>query len=155
MQIYNHAYIHIIKITQSCYVISHFHTRKISSLELMIKHEQLDLNYSTNTLFHKNYFFRTLFLGIVKPLITIPGKSPIVGSLCEPEFHGHFRPYTHQRIIYSINYHINTQISPQQTRTDQKCLKIFPQFGPMFWDRSNDPSPSQTNRKIIKHLNKL
>ena len=124
-----------------------FHHIKISSHGLMIKHEQLYFNYSTNILIHKNHFENAV-LGIVKPSITIPKNSQIIGSLGEPGFHSHFRPYTHQSIIYSINYHINTQISPQQPRIDQKCLQKFQQFGPMFWDQSNGPSRPQTSRNI-------
>ena len=56
MQIYKHEYTRIIQITQSCYVISHFHTPKSSSLGLMIKHEQFHLNHSTKHMFSQKLF---------------------------------------------------------------------------------------------------
>ena len=40
---------------------------KISSLGLMIKHEQFNLNHSTQTQIHTKYIFVTLFLRTVKP----------------------------------------------------------------------------------------
>ena len=48
--------------------------KKISSLGLMIKHEQFYLNYSTNIYFQKLYFFENTVSGIVKPSVTIPKK---------------------------------------------------------------------------------
>ena len=67
---------------------------------------------------------------------TCPTSVPPFGT----EFLTHLLSYRHQSIIYRINYDINTQFSPQQPRTAQECLKKSPQFGPMFWDRSNTHS---------------
>ena len=67
--------------------------------------------------------------------------------LCETENHGHFLPHTHQNIIYYINYHTATQNSPY---TVQNEFKIFQQFGPKFWDRSNGHSRPQINPSINK-----
>ena len=39
-------------------------------------------------------------------------KYPISVPLCESESHGHFRPHTHQYIIYCTNQHINSPNSP-------------------------------------------
>ena len=41
------------------------------------------------------------------------------------------------------------------SRTVQMISKKIPHFGPKFWDRSNGRSRPQTNRNIIKHLNKV
>ena len=69
--------------------------------------------------------------------------------LCETENHGHFRPYTHQNIIYCNYYHTTTQNS---LYTVQNEFKIFQQFGPKFWDRSNGHSRPQINPNIYKTL---
>ena len=73
---------------------------KISSLGLMIKHEQFNLNHSTKHIFSQKIYFENTVLRIVKPSVTIPGKSQIIGSLSEPGFHGHFRPHSNQCTIY-------------------------------------------------------
>ena len=59
-------YLQNIQFTQSCQVIPHFHI-KISSLGLMFKHEQFNLNHSTKHIFTQKYIFESLFLGTVKP----------------------------------------------------------------------------------------
>ena len=62
MQIYKHEYTRIIQITQSCYVISQLiHHVKISSLGLMIKHEQFNLNHSTTHIFSQKYILEHCF----------------------------------------------------------------------------------------------
>ena len=48
---------------------------------------------------------------------------------CEPENHGHFRPHTHQNMIYCINQYPRCPNSPC-TITD--CLKRLQQFF-TFW----------------------
>ena len=57
---------------------------------------------------------------------------PISVSLFGTEFLTHFLCYKHQSIIYSINYHITPQFSPQQPRTAQECLKILHNSVPCF-----------------------
>ena len=84
--------------TQACYVIIISNT-KISSLGLMIKHEQFNLNHSAKHIFSQKYNFENTISGIVKPSFTIPEKSQNISSLSEPGFHGHFRPYTYQNTI--------------------------------------------------------
>ena len=106
-----------------------FHHIKISSRGLMIKHEQFDLNYSTNTLFHKNYFENTVS-GIVKPSVTIIEKSQFLGSPCEPAFHGHFRPHSNQYMIYHVKAQFHTQTSRGQSRLHHWDFKNSYQFGP-------------------------
>ena len=69
--------------------------------------------------------------------------------LCGTEIYGHFRPHTHQNIIYSINHHTTTQNSPY---TVQNRFNIFQQFDPKFWDRSNGHSRPQINPSINKTL---
>ena len=34
------------------------------------------------------------------PLVTVPFKAQFIGSLGEPEFHGHFEPQTNQYTIH-------------------------------------------------------
>ena len=69
--------------------------------------------------------------------------------LCETKIHSHFRPHTHQNIIYCIIYHTTTQNSPY---TVQNGFKTFQQFGPKFWDQSNGHSRPQINLSINKTL---
>ena len=65
------------------------------------------------------------------------------------ENHGHFRPHTHQIIIYCINYHTSHPNSPW---TVQNGLQKFPHFGLKIWDRSNGHSRPQINPTINKTL---
>ena len=69
----------------SCKLINSY--IKISSLELMIKHKQFNLNRLTkHILIHKNYFENTVSV-IVKPSVTIPGKIIIHRfTLVNPQF---------------------------------------------------------------------
>ena len=93
----------------SCKLINSY--IKISSLGLMIKHEQFYLNYTTKHINSQKLFLRTLFPGIVKPSFTIPDKSKIIGSPCEPGFHGHFQPLSNQYMINTKNTQFHTNIS--------------------------------------------
>ena len=104
MKRYKHEYTCINQITQSCYVII-VSNIKISSLGLMIKHEQFSLNHSAKHIFSQKYNFENTILGIVKPSVTIPEKSQINGSPREPAaIHGHSRPNAYQATIqYTIN----------------------------------------------------
>ena len=53
-------------------------------------------------------------------------KYPISVPLCEPESHGHFRPHTHQHMIYCINQHINSPNSPYiATNCAEQAPKIL------------------------------
>ena len=93
----------------SCKLINSY--IKISSLRLMIKHEQFYLNYSTKHINSQKLFLRTLFSEIWKPSFTIPDKSQIIGSPCEPGFHGHFRPLSNNYMINTKNTQFHTSIS--------------------------------------------
>ena len=128
-----------------------FYHIKINSHGLMIKHEQFDLNYSTNTLFHKNYF-ENIVWGIVKPLVTIPKKSQIIGSPCETVFLGHFRPHSNQYMIYYAKAQFDTPNQPWQSRLLLLGFKNSYQFGPKVWDRSNSPSRPHSTQTFVKYL---
>ena len=130
-----------------------FYHIKISSRGLMIKHEQFDLNYSTNTLFHKNYFENTVS-GIVKLSVTIPKKSQFIGSLCEPTFHGHFQHHSNQCMIYHVKAQFNTKTSRGQSRLNHWNFKNSYQFSPKVWDRSNGPSRPHSTQTFTMFLNK-
>ena len=79
-------------------------------------------------------------------------KYPISVPLCEPESHGHFRPHTHQYMIYCINQHINRPNSPY-IATDcveraPKILTFRPRdLGPIKW-----PLTASINSSINKVL---
>ena len=109
-----------------------FHYIKISSHGLMIKHEQFDVNHSTKHIFTQKYILLTLFLGIVKPSVTIPRKSPIIGSLCEPGFHGHSRPFSYQAYILMHNFNTSSPLNFRTVTDSKKISKKFQQFIPSF-----------------------
>ena len=79
------------------------HHIKISSLGLMIKHEQFNLNHSTKHIFSQKIYFENTVSGIVKPSVTIPEKLQINGSLSEPAIHDHFRPQSNQHMMVHLN----------------------------------------------------
>ena len=130
-----------------------FYHIKISSRGLMIKHEQFDLNYSTNTLFHKNYFENTVS-GIVKPSVTILEESQFIGSPCEPTFHDHSRPHPNQFMIYHKISQFLQPHQPWQSRLLQWVFKNSYQFGPKVWDRSDSPSRPHSTQTFVKYLKK-
>ena len=76
----------------------------------------------------------------MKPLVTIPDKLQIIGSLCEPKFHGHFRPQTNQYMIYFTNYTIN---NPHNAHT----VTAFP-----FWFQKLTTTRFQDLRLIKRPL---
>ena len=74
-----------------------FYHIKISSRGLMIKHEQFDLNYSTNTLFHTKIYFENTVSRIVKLSVTIPKN--------------------HNSSVHLVNSHFTAIIDLIQTNT--------------------------------------
>ena len=144
MQIYHHT----------CHVNSHFYHIKISSRGLMIKHEQFDLNYSTNTLFHTKLYVENTVSGIVEPSVTIPEKSQFIGSPCEPAFHDHSRHHPNQYMIYHKISQFLQPHQPWQSRLPQWVFKNSYQFGPKVWDRSDGPSRPHSTQTFVKYLRK-
>ena len=71
---------------------------------------------------------------------------------CELEIHGHFRPHTHQNMIYWINQHPRCPNSLCIVTNCPKRLQQFLDFGSKFWNRSNGRSRPQTNSIINKTL---
>ena len=96
----------------------------------------------------------------MKPLFTIPGKSQSIGSLSEPEFLGHFRPYTYQSTNLYINQHNLNPNSPYvglcrngQQRKSQKFPTIRSHvLGPI--KRPLTASNQPKHRKTLKNGNK-
>ena len=79
-------------------------------------------------------------------------NHPTSVPYCEPEIHGHFRPYTHHNTIYSTNYTMN---NPNSLWTVTDCPNGFlklSHLGSKIWDRSNVRSRPQTNTIIYKTL---
>ena len=109
--IYTCIYSHENLITQSCYVISHFHTSKISSLGLMIKQEQFHLNHLTKHIFSQNLFCDHCFRNS-KTLGYCSYQSTNFGSFGEPVFLGRSRPHTHHNTTHGINHAISHPNSP-------------------------------------------
>ena len=134
---------------------SQYITPKISSHRLSNKHEQFNLNYSTKHIFSQKYFMNTIHMNSETLGLLFMANHPIIGSICEPKFHGHFQPHTNQHMIYSTNYTIN---NPNSLWTVTVCphgfLKI-PHLDSKIWNRSDDSLRPQTNRSITKHLNKV
>ena len=119
MQIYHHTYIHIIEITQTCYVISQSITPKISSCGLINKHEQFDLNYSTIHIFTQKYF-----------RVTIHVNSETLGLLFTANHQHRFHFVNPNFIAISGLIHIPIQFVSQITtqtpktapKTDTNCI---------------------------------
>ena len=78
---------------------------------------------------------------------TLHQFSPIFGT----DHTAHSRPLSSQACILMPNSTPAAHFSSGQSRPTQKIPRKFPQFGPMFWDRSNGPSRPQTNRNIKKN----
>ena len=112
MQIYHHAYIYITKAHKTCYAQSSSISPKINPQGLIYNYEQFNLNYSTKHIISQKYFVNTIHVNSETLGLLFTTNHPIIGSLCEPEFHGHFRPHTHHNTIYFIIYEINNQNSP-------------------------------------------
>ena len=110
-------YLHNLNHT-TCYVISQSITPKISSLGLIIQHEQFNLNYSTKHIFTIHVNSETLGL-----LFTT--KYPILVSPCETELYDHFRPHTH----HNTNcFTIYTIYNPNSPCTVTDCTNGFQNF---------------------------
>ena len=141
-------YNNIIKAHETCYAHSPSITPKISSHGLINKHEQFYLNYSPEHIFLQNYFVNTIHMNNETLELLFTANHPTSVPHCEPEIHGHFRPYTHHNTIYTMN-------NPNNLWTVTDCphgfLKI-PHLGSKIWDRSNGRSRPQTNRIINKIL---
>ena len=152
MQIYHHAYIYITIAHKTCYAHSSSISSKISSYGLIYNYEQFDLNYSTKHIISQKYFVNTIHVYSETLGLLFTVNHPIIGSLCEPEFHGHFRPHTHHNTIYFIIHEINIQNNPNIVSDCTNGLQKLQQFDSNIWDRSNDRSRPQTNRNINKAL---
>ena len=111
---------------KACYVNSQSITPKISTHGLIKKYEQFDLNYSTKHIIPQKYFVNTIHVNSETLGLLFTANQPIIGSLCEPEFHGHFRPHTNQHMIYSTKHNPRSLNSPC-TFTDcpKRALKIL------------------------------
>ena len=94
MQIHHHAYIYITKAHKTCYAHSLSISPKISSHGQIYNYKQFDLNYSTKHIISQKYFMNTIHINCETLGLLFTANHPINGSLCEPEFHGHFQPHT-------------------------------------------------------------
>ena len=131
-------------------------TQKISSRGLINNHEQFDLNYSTNHFFlTKIYFVNTIHMNSKTIGLLFTANHPVIGSLCEPEFHSHFWPHTHHNTMYCTNFVIYNPNSPWTVTDCPHGFPKIPQLGSKIWNLSNDCSRPQTDRNIITHLNKV
>ena len=112
-------YLHNLNHT-TCYVISKSITPKISSLGLIIKHEQFNLNYSTKHNFTQILIFCvTIHVNSETLGLLFTTKYPISVSPCETELYSHFRPHTHHNTNCFTIYTIYNPNSPC-TVTDGK-----------------------------------
>ena len=150
MQIYHHAYIYITKAHKKSYTHSSSISPKISSYGLIYNYEQFDLNYSTKHIISQKYFVNTIHVNSEPLGLLFTANHPIIGSLCEPKFHGHFRPHTNQHMIYSIKHNPSSPNSPcTVTDCPKRALKIptirSQVLGPIKrpFKASNQPKHSQ------------
>ena len=144
-------YIKIIK-HKTCYAHSPSITPKISSHELINKHEQFNLNYSTKPIFSQKHFMSTIHVNSETIGLLFTANHPISIPLCEPEFYSHFRPHTHHNTIYITNYTINNPNSPCTVTDCPNGFLKLSYLGSKIWNRSNDCSRPQTNQIINKTL---
>ena len=127
-------------------------TPKFSSHELINKYEQFNFNYSTIHIFSQKYFVNTIHVNRETLGLLFMAKHLTSVPLCELENHGHFRPHTHQNVIYCINQYPRCPNSPCTITDCPKRLQQFSHFSSKFWNRSNGRSRPQTNRIINKVL---
>ena len=100
-------------------------TPKISSHGLINKYEYFNLNYSTIHIFSQKYFVNTIHVNSETLRLLFTANHPIIGSLCEPEFQGHFRPHTNQHMIYSTKHNPSNPNNPCTiTNFPKRALKI-------------------------------
>ena len=125
MQIYHHAYIYITKSHKTCYAHSSSISPKINPHGLIYNYKPFNLNYSTKHIISQKYFVNTIRMNSETLGLLFMTNQPIIGSLCEPEFHGHFRPHTKQHMIYRTKHNPSSPNSPC-TFTDcpKRALKI-------------------------------
>ena len=148
MKIYHHAYIYITKAHKTCYAHSSSISQKICSHGLIYNYEQFDLNYSTKHIISQKYFVNTIHMNSETLGLLFTANHQTSISLCEPKIHGHFRPHTHQNMIYYINQHTNSPNSPY-TATD--CVERAPKI---LTFRSQDLGPIKrplTTSNQLKH----
>ena len=139
MQIYKHEYTRIIQITQSCYAILQLNI-KISSLGLMIKHEQFNLNHSTTHIFSQKIYFCVTIPRNSKTLgFTVPTLNNSSVHLVNPQSTAIPGPmHTKQTFNAQINTN-STRTARTHTRLLQFLFQNLYQFGPKVWDRSDGP----------------
>ena len=70
----------------------------------------------------------------MKPSFTIPEKSQNIGSLSEPNFHGHFRPQSNQYMINTQNTQFLYHIQPWSSHgllhfSFKNFINSVPSFG--------------------------
>ena len=127
-------------------------TPKISSHGLINKYEQFNLNYSTIHIFSQKYFVNTIHMNSETLGLLFTTNHPTSVPYCEPEIHGHFRPHTHQNMIYCINQRLRCPNSPCTVTDCPKRLQQFSHLGSKFRNLSNGRSRPQTNSIINKIL---
>ena len=110
-----------------------FHHIKISSLGLMIKHEQFNLKSLDQTHISIKYILEHRF-GNSETLGYYSQKSQLNGSLGEPASHGHSRPFS----IPIHDQHHHTHFPHQFSRGAATAAPIFSSKNfinsvPSFW----------------------
>ena len=108
----------------SCNSTIHFTKNYLTWANYQTRAIRLELLNITH--FHTKIDFRVTAHMNSKTLgFTVPSTHQFIGSLCEPEFHGHFRPHTNQYMIYFTIFTTNNPNSPC-TVTDG--INGFPNF---------------------------
>ena len=95
--------IYLHNLNHTCYVISQSITSKISSLELIIKHEQFNLTYSAKHIFTQKFIFMSLFTWTVNSL----------GYCSQPITKYRFHVVNSNFVAISGLIHITIQFVPQ------------------------------------------
>ena len=150
MQIYHHVYICIIKEHKTCCARSPSISPKSSSHGLINNYEKFELLNHTH--FHTKLFCVTIHMNSETLGLLFTANHQTSVPLCEPENHGHFRPHTHQNMIYCINQYPRCPNSPYTT-TDytKRAPKIltfwFQDLGPIKrpFKALNQPNHQQSS----------
>ena len=76
---------------------------------------------------------------------------PTSVPLCEPEIHGHFRPHTHQNMIWCINHNPSSLNSPWTVQNGSKNSK---NYVPSLGTDKTAPHGLSHTQPSTKYLNK-
>ena len=121
-------------------------TPKISSLGLIIKHEQFNLNYSTKHIISQKYFVNTIPMNSETLGLLFPAIHQSSVHFVNPNFVAISDPIHITIQFVSQIIQLTTPNSPSRSLISQMDFNKFKQFGSKIWDRSNGHSRLQSTQ---------